>query len=340
MKKYVLCVLGAVLCVFVISCSKVASYESQADKAYNQSKKAQGYEKKMLEKRAYIFYQRVLHEQPDRQKLSLSFKQRFLEITLNRAQMVLDEGQYNSDPVRLFMADIDSILTKDSPIELRQRYADFLSALSDSCLIHSQIDEALKWITKASTEVDNPSSLLDKKKAVINDFCKQNFTMATEAFEESKSEKDAEAAVKAEYYVLLTLVFDPNYPGADKLLSELRKVNANVYSGYAKVVEGKLDKRVNKFDILLAISKNAKGSMTVSMFNNSYNPQRLKPENFYLVDDKGKKFVASAASKIDPEILDTEHETKNIHLVFPGASGTIKKLVYENGEHYSEKILY
>jgi len=340
MKKIVLWVFSAVLCVYVVSCSKAASYESQADKAYNQSKSVQGYEKKMLEKRAYIFYQKVLHEQLDRQKLSLTFRQRFLETTLNRAHMVLDEGQYNSDPIRLFMGDIDSILTKDSPLELRQRYADFLSTLADSCLIHTQINEALDWITKATTVVDNPSGLMEKKKRIIGDFCKQNFDMANASFEESKANKDPEMAVKAEYYVQLAMVFDPNFPGAAQLLSELRKVNVNVLSGYAKMVEGKLDKRVNKFDILLAISKNAKTSMTVTMFNNSYNPQRLKPENFYLVDEKGQKYVASGASKIDPEILDTQHETKNLHLVFPGASGNIKKLVYENGEHYTEKILF
>ena len=80
--------------------------------------------------------------------------------------------------------------------------------------------------------------------------------------------------------------------------------------------------------------------MTVCMFNNSYNPQRLKPENFYLVDEKGQKYKAAASSKIDPEILDTQHETKAIKLVFPGAPDNAKKLVYENGEHYTEKLFY
>jgi hypothetical protein len=50
--------------------------------------------------------------------------------------------------------------------------------------------------------------------------------------------------------------------------------------------------------------------------------------------------VATASSKIDPEILDTQHETKTIKLVFPGVAGAIKKLVYENGEHYTEKFLF
>ena len=65
MKKIVLWILNATVCVSLVSCSQSASYEAQADKAYNQSKKVQGYEKKMLEKRAYIFYQRVLKAEPD-----------------------------------------------------------------------------------------------------------------------------------------------------------------------------------------------------------------------------------------------------------------------------------
>jgi tetratricopeptide (TPR) repeat protein len=340
MKKIFFWILNAAVCVTLVSCSQSASYESQADKAYNQSKKAQGYEKKMLEKRAYIFYQRVLKAEPNHQKLTLSFRQRFLEITLNRAYMVLNEGSYDMDALHLFIGDIDSILTKDSPSDIKQRYADFLSTMADSCISRSQINEALTWITKASSVVDNPSSLEEKKKRIIADYGKQYFDMAKASFEESKTNKDPEMAVKAEYYVQLVMVYDPNFPGAAQLLSELRKANVNALSGYAKVVDGKLDKRVNKFDILLAISKNTKTAMTVTMFNNSYNPQRLKPENFYLVDEKGQKAVATAGSKIDPEILDTEHETKTLRLVFPGLPGAIKKLVYENGEHYTEKCLF
>jgi hypothetical protein len=340
MKRTLLAVLGALICMIIVSCSKSASYEAQADKAYNQSKKAQGYEQKMLEKRAYIFYQKYLHEQPNKKNLSLTFKKNFLEITLDRANMVLIEGNYEMDAIHLFLSDIDSILTKDSPAELKQRYADFLSTMADSCLARSQVPAALDWINKATSVLDNPSSLEEKKKRIIGDYAKQYFDIAVEAFQQSKADKDPEQAIKAEYYVLLVMVYDPNYNGAAALLSELRKNNMATLSGYAKVVEGKLDKRVNKFDILLAVSKNAKGSMTVSMFNNSYNPQRLKPENFYLVDENGKKYVAANSSKIDPEILDTEHDTKNIHLVFASAPANPKKLVYENGEHYTEKFFF
>ncbi len=336
MKKYALWILTAVMCMFLLSCS--GSYEAQANKAYNQSKRAQGYDKKILEKRAYIFYQKALKDARDKTRFPVASKNRFLEITLNRAYMVLFEGRYDMDAIHLFMEDLDKTMNKESPNELRQRYADFLSAMSDSCLSRGQVNEAIKWLEKAGTVIDNPAPYEAKKKGIITDFSKQYLGTAEDAFNQSKEDKDPEQAVKAEYYTLLAMVYDPNIAGAAKLLSELRKVNLNVYSGYAKVVtDMKLDKRVNKFDILLAVTKNAKGSMTVCMFNNSYNPQRLKPECFYLVDEKGQKYKAANSSKMDPEILDTQHETKAIKLVFPGAPGNIKKLVFENGEHYTEK---
>jgi hypothetical protein len=249
----------------------------------------------------------VLKAQPDRNKLSLRFKQRFLEITLNRANMVLNEGSYDMDAIHLFMEDLDSLLNKDSPSDLKQRYTDFLCLMADSSLVRYQVDQALNWINKAMAVTDNPSVLQEKKKKIVSDFTKQYFDQASAAFIEGKDNKDPDMAVKAEYYVGLVMVYDPAFPGAEALLSEIRKANVNTYSGYAKVVEGKLDKRVNKFDILLAVPKNAKGAMDVCMFNNSYNPLRLKPEMFFAVDDKGQKYVAQKSSKFDVEILDTQH---------------------------------
>ena len=115
MKTILLGILNLTVLTFLMSCSSMGSYESPANTAYNQAKKASGYEKKMLEKRAYIFYQKALKAQPDKNKISNKFKQRFLDITLNRCNMVLNEGSYDMDAIHLFMEDIDSLLTKDAP---------------------------------------------------------------------------------------------------------------------------------------------------------------------------------------------------------------------------------
>jgi hypothetical protein len=331
----------ACLTVFLalFSCSSLYSNEGKGDKAYNQAKHAEGLNKRILQKRAYIFYQKAYQAQPDRNKLSMKFKQRFIEMSLVRANMVLTEGTSDMDALKLFMADIDSLMSKDVGSDIRQQYGDLLVMMADSNVSRNRLDDALAWLVKAAGVVDNPAPITAKQKSLISDFTKQFYDMASQAYVEGKDEKDAEALVKAEYYAKLVLVYDSAYPGAAQLLSNLYKANLNTVSGYAKVVEGKLDPRVNKYDIYLAVVSGTT-NMTVSMFNNSYNPQRLKPENFSLVDDKGGKYVAQPSSKIDPEILDTQRETKNIKLVFPKTKSTIKKIVYSNGEHYSEKDFF
>ena len=116
-----------------------------------------------------------------------------------------------------------------------------------------------------------------------------------------------------------------------------------ILSAYKAVIEGEPNPQVDKYDIFMAISSEAQRvnslSMKVDMFNYSYNPLRLKAEHYYLVDTDDKKYPASKSSTIKPEILDQDHETQ-IALVFPKPRNQIKKLVYENGDHYSEKHFF
>jgi hypothetical protein len=260
-------------------------------------------------------------------------------MSLVRANMVLVEGTYDMDAIKLFIRDIDTLISKEVSPDIRQQYGDFIVIMADSSVARNRLDDAIIWLTKAEAIVDNPATIQAKKKSLVTDFTKQFYEMASQAYVEGKDAKDPEALVKAEYYVKLTMVYDAAYPGAAALLSNLYKANLNTVSGYAKVVEGKLDPRVNRFDIYLAVVSGT-SNMTVSMFNNSYNPQRLKPENFSLVDESGAQYVAQSSSRIDPEILDTQRETRKISLVFPKPRGAIKKLVYKNGDHYSEKVFF
>jgi hypothetical protein len=161
--------------------------------------------------------------------------------------------------------------------------------------------------------------------------------------------KDAESLVRAEFMVQVALMFDKNYPGAEEMLSKLRKENVGTYSAYEAVVFDKPDSNifdeVNKYDILLAVPKfttNYKGgSMEVDMYNYSCNPQRLTPKNFFLVDTRGKKYPALTSSKFDKDFVDQEHEAK-IRLRFARTSAKIKKLAFQSddGDHYTEKVFF
>jgi hypothetical protein len=340
MKKIVVGIGCLFVFMLLLSCSSLSSSEHKGDKAYNKAKHAQGLDQRLLQKRAYIFYQETYQSHPDKSKLSARFKQRFIEMSLVRATMALTEGTYDMDAIRLFIADIDMLLaSKDITPDVRRQYADFLVIMADSSVSRNRLDDALAWLSKAQGIVDAPGAIQARKKSLIADFTKQYFELASQAYSEGREAKDVEALVKAEYYARLVQAYDSLYPGIGDLVSNVYKANIGTVSGYAKVVDGKLDPRINKYDIFLAVI-NGTSRMTVSMFNNSYNPQRLKPENFYLVDEKGERYAAAPGSKIDPEILDTQHETKNIKLVFAKTKTPIKKLVYENGEHYSEKLFF
>ncbi len=339
MKKVLVGLVYLNVFLLLASCSSLTSDEAKGNKAYNQAKHSQGINKRTLEKRAYIFYQKWFTAHPDKSKLSLGFRQKFIEMTLLRANMVLSEGTYDMDPLKLFMKDIDTLLTKELGPDLRQQYANFILLMADSSIARNKLDDALDWIAKAETVVDNPAPMEAKKKAIITDFTKQFYEMASQAYTEGKDSKDPEALLKAEYYVQLVLVYDSLFPGAADLLSNCHKANVSTYSGYARVIEGKLDPRVNKYDIYLAVVSGTT-NMSLSMFNYSYNPLRLKADDFFLVDVKGEKYKALPSSKIDPEILDTQHETKNLKLVFPKPKAELKKVVYSSGEHYTEKLFF
>jgi len=339
MRKIGLIIIGLTAAAFIVSCG-LSSYEQRGNSSYLKAQKLKDYEKRMAQKTAYTWYQKALQAHPD--KVSPTLRSRFIEMSLVRAKMVLDEGSSQSDPIRFFMADIEKFLTPDAAPNLRQEYALFLIQLADSFSIKQNFQQALSTIDKAISYAADPSSLVQKKQSLVGSVAKENYELASVEFENGKQNKDADALVRAEYYDNMSLLFDATNKDALALLSELHKANLSTYSGYLKVIENIQDsalfRKVNKFDILLAVLGSGP-SYTVSMYNYSYNPLRMKSENFFIVDENGTKYKA-AEKKIDPEILDQEREIKSLTLSFPKPAGKVAKLIYENGPHYTEKCFY
>ncbi len=331
------CIVAAVL-AFIVSCS---SYESRGDSAYSRAQKLQGYQKSLQQKTAYVMYQKAVEARPD--KIGARLRARFLDMSLVRVKMVLDEGNIQSDAIPLLMSDIERHITPATSPEFKNGYAKFLVQMADSLASKNRLEEALSSIDKAISYVTDPSPLMQRKKDLISGVVNENFDLAESEYANGKANKDNEALVRAEYYTHVTLLFDPTHAEALKLLSELRKENIGSYSGYLKVIETIPDttifRKVNKYDILLAIpviTRGASITMSVNIYNYSYDPLRLKTGNFFIVDSEGKRYQAKEG-KLDPEILEQEHEAK-FKLVFPKPSGEIVKLLYENGPHVTEKF--
>jgi hypothetical protein len=344
MRSIVSVAVGLSVLAFIASCG-LGSYEQRGDSAYRKAQNLSGNEKLLEQKMAYTMYQKAIEAHPN--KINNRLRARILELSLLRAKMVLDEGSANSDAIPLFQRDIEKQLTADAPANLRQDYALFLIQLADSFAIKEQTEHALVTIDKAISFAAEPSALQQKKQDLMNKVAKENLDLAQVEFENGKQNKDVDALVRAEYYASVSLMYQPGNKETEKVLSDIRKMNAATYSGYLRVIENIVDstafRKVNKYDILLAVPTiNKKGGsvgMTVNIYNYSYNPLRMKSENFYIADASGKRYQAMPAKLADPEILDQEHEAKYV-LNFPKPAGEVAKLIYENGPHYTEKCFF
>jgi len=343
MKRVLVTCLCAGLIAGLASCGPASG--RKADGAYDQSKRAQGDQRRVLEKSAYMNYKRALMERPD--KISPRLRARFLEMAVIRGRMILAEGGYTFEAVPLILEEIDKYWAADAPDEVKNAYGDLLVLLADSGFEHQHILEGLRKIDKAIELAQDKGKFQQARAGRVKNLVDQYLAMANASYTQGKEDEDEESMVRAEFYAQMVLEFDSTNAEAAKVLSACRTANVNTYSLYKKVIQPPPDtvlfKKIDKFDIFLAVAAQAfrGGSvvMEVTMWNYSYNPQRLKAQSFALEDDKGKRYPASPSSKIQPEFLDFEHETK-LTLTFTKPAGRIAKFVYDNPPHYSEKRYY
>jgi hypothetical protein len=323
----------------IVSCT--STYENKGDSAYKLAQKLQGDQKRYQQKMAYLMYDKAIKAHPNR--VSPKLRNHYVEMILLRAGMVLNEGAAGSEALPLFMRDLDSAMSGDVAPELKQQYALFLTQLADSSIGKERFIDALDIFDKA-IEVANDKAPIDaKKRELLGKIAKDNYDVAEIEMANAKANKDVEGFIKAEYYTLVSMLYDSTNVDTKKMISDLRKENKNTYSAYVRVVtdipDSAIFRKVNKWDILLAVptysAKGGSATAVVTIYNNSWNPLRMNSGDFKLVDVNGRVYPASQ-TRLEPEMLDQEHETK-CKLTFPGASGEIKKLIYENGEHFTEK---
>jgi tetratricopeptide (TPR) repeat protein len=339
--KYILQLLtGAAVTVLIISCASGA--ESAGDKAYDMANRTQGDTRRTQLKTAYMNYRQAVMSNPD--KVSTKLRNRFLDMCLVRIKMVLEEGNAKMDAIPLLMNDIEGQLKDDAQPEMRQRYAAFLVQMGDSSEAKERYIDALKYYDQAIEKAADATPFRDKRASIIRKVAEENYQTGMMEFEMGQKEKDESQLIRAEYFAKVALYFDSTYKDALKLLSEAYKANINTHSAYLTVVTDYTDtlmfRRINKYDILLAIYTQSKGGVIeVRMYSNTYNPLRMKSQDFALVDVNGKKYPAASGDRLDPEILDQEREAL-YRLKFPTPSAPVKKLIYQNGDHYSEKNFF
>jgi tetratricopeptide (TPR) repeat protein len=332
---------GMSVLTLMMSCS--TGFEGKGDDAYKIAQRLQGEQKRYQQKMAYMMYDKAVKAKND--KITPKLRNRYVEMILIRAGMVLNEGNSQNEAIPLFIEDLDKYLTPDVSPELKQQYALFLVQLADTNVANEQYVKALATFDKAMSVANDKSAIESKKSLILGKIAADNYGMAEAEYKIAKEDKDEEGFIKAEYYTLVSMKYDSTNPKTKKLLSDIYKENKATYSAYVRVIEGYTDtaifKSINKWDILLAVpvlqQKGSSVTSIVNIYNNSYNPLRMKASDFMLVNESGKEFPASQ-TRIEPEMLDQQHETK-CKLTFSGVSGTIVKVIYKNGEHYTEKYM-
>lgn len=334
--------------VLMASCIN-PTLEGRGNEAYTKAQKATGNEKRRLEKLAYTYYWRAIKKQSDKGKINNRLRNRFIEMTLKRGNLILSEANANMDALELFVDDIDSVMSPEVDPQLRQQYASYLTRLADSTFARGKLDHTLEWLDQAIEIADNPSEIESRKEAIIDSFVNTKLQLARIELEEAKGGKNnSQELIEAEFHAKLARHFDPDNEEAQKILSKIYPRMKSIYSAY-DIMDERPDSAVfdavNKYDILLAVSNVSKSrravTLKVNMYNYSWNPLRLWARDFYIEDANGKRYRAYKSSRVEPEILDQEHETTKLRLKFPRPSSSIKKLIYEDEkkEHYSEKYL-
>jgi len=325
----------------VMSCSSPS--EKKGDAAYRASQKLEGNQKRLQLKTAYMMYDKAIKDNPD--KASPKLKNRFIEMALTRANMIREEGAAHMEAIPLIREDIEKFIGgTDIQPDLKQQYAIFLTQLADSAVSKERYDDALDLIDSAIIKANDPSPIKEKRKELTAKLAQENYEMADMDYNNGKLNEDEEDMIRAEFWALTALYFDSTHEEAKKLLSTLRKTNVSTYSAYLRVVDPIPDstifKKINKYDILLAVPTTQRRGKTiraiVDIYNYSYNPLRLRTTDFTLIDVNGNRYKAMPG-KVFPEMLDQEHEAK-LKMTFPAPKAEIEKLVYENGDHLSEKF--
>ena len=101
-------VLGLSVFALLVSCAP-NSYESRGNSSYAKAVKATGDEKRRLEKEAYTYYRKAVKRFPDRSRISIRLLNRYIEMTLKRGNLILEEANANMEALELFVMDIDSV---------------------------------------------------------------------------------------------------------------------------------------------------------------------------------------------------------------------------------------
>ncbi|MDR3013166.1 MAG: hypothetical protein LBU70_08155 [Chitinispirillales bacterium] len=349
MKKHLLrafvCI-GVLALTLLIACGSGA--EAAGDKAYKMSQRTTGAAQREHWKMAFMKYREAVMANP--QNVSTRLRNRFIEMCIVRARLMLEEGGVNMGGIPLLMNDIEAQLKDDVETSVRQDYARFLAQLGDSSSVRRRFIDALRYYDRAISKAADPAPFREMRAGVIGDVVQENYEIAKFELAAGRREKEEEDKtthfIRAEYFAKVALYFDSTFVPAQTVLGEIYKENIWSYSAFVSVIRDYTDtvmfRRINDKRILLAIAANPSGGTRyeIRVHSSANTDLRMRSEHFALIDLEGKRFNGAPGANMSPDILGFERE--GVYTInFPGAPamGRISKLIYDNTpqRQFSEK---
>lgn len=343
MKSAVL--VSGVLFLLLVGCG---GPETQGDKAWNEAQTLPESQKLMKQKEAYIHYVAAVEAASQKGAIPPELLNKYLRAMLARIEFIYENSDIDADAVQLLRVDIDEhILSADA--ENRDRYAKFLISIAEVYRGREDLTRCMKELDKALNIAADKSTVETMTKGTREAFAKTQLEIAKEYFATAKRSKDVLDFIRAEYYAKVALHYDSLNAGASNIVAQTRKELVDSYTAYVTAVTEYTDttlfNMINATPILMKVAVNQKRASTdlmVTLYNDSYNAIKLRPEMFILKLENGKKVAASTA-KFPKKLIDQSHDLEGTLTFNVGRNaGKINKLIFDNGDknQYSEKFFH
>jgi hypothetical protein len=329
------------LSLLAASCGE-SSYEHQADAAYERAQRLTGEEQEFAQKQAYQLYLLAIKVHPD--QVGMQLRSRFIEMSIARARMVMEENGLFADPLPFFIEDIDHYVTPALPDQVRQQYALFLAQLADSFAQRRIFTESIRYLDKAVGVAGAPAavSLLRGQTVALAE--KENRDRALTELAKGKAGNE-DALVRAEYYAEAALSFDTASPEARALAAECRKLTIGILCDYRRALDTLSDtllfRRLEKNTLFLAVpSCRVAGDVSMSVVFSNYSGGGINVSagDFTLIDGAGRRYPALSPEK-EIGVVD-QYRMMHFTLSFPKPAGAIAKLIYQGGKRSAEKDFF
>jgi hypothetical protein len=347
-----LVVLAMASAVCFTGCAKSA--EKSGDAFLASAEKAQNPKaKEEREKKAYFKYLEAVNVfMAKGQPIPDELREKILKLTLTKlnrelSRFIENPEEANTEQIGFWRQDFQKFLPGLKSQPLIEGYSQFLLSYAnpefmDLKDVMDVLNEVVALKVKAADAQQKIREIQAKYAGELIAEADKIYNETKEALKGKSKNKDN--LVMAEYKTLLALKYDPANQKARALLSSIREMMLDTYSGYERFSEN-LDPDIDKYDIYLCIPKKNISKQTatldVSLWNLTASPIVVNYDYFYLVTDDNETIQADKSSKYHKITLDIKTDSAQVVIFkLPSKKISIKNLLYNDGNKISEKFFH